>query len=93
MAWEVTRSCNLACAHCRASAVHGPYEGELSTTECLELVAQIAAAGKPILILTGGEPLLRPDIFAIAEAARDAGPAACHGAQRHARHGRGARPA
>ncbi len=73
MAWEVTRSCNLACAHCRASAANGPYEGELSTAECLELVAQIAAAGKPILILTGGEPLLRPDIFEIAEAAREAG--------------------
>ena len=73
VAWEVTRSCNLACAHCRASALHGPYEGELSTTECLELVGRIAATGKPILILTGGEPLLRPDIFAIAEAARDAG--------------------
>jgi AdoMet-dependent heme synthase len=73
VAWEVTRSCNLACAHCRASARHGPYEGELSTDECLTLVAQIAAAGKPILILTGGEPLLRADIFTIAEAARDAG--------------------
>ena len=69
VAWEVTRSCNLACAHCRASAANGPYEGELSTAECLELVTQIAAAGKPILILTGGEPLLRPDIFEIAEAA------------------------
>jgi len=33
IAWEVTRSCNLACVHCRASALHGPYEGELSTGE------------------------------------------------------------
>ena len=33
IAWEVTRSCNLACVHCRASAVHGPYEDELSTAE------------------------------------------------------------
>ena len=73
VAWEVTRRCNLACAHCRASALHGPYDGELSTDECLALVAQIAATGKPILILTGGEPLLRPDIFTIAAAARDAG--------------------
>ena len=47
VAWEVTRSCNLACSHCRASAEHGPYEGELSTAECLTLVAQIAAAGGP----------------------------------------------
>jgi heme b synthase len=73
VAWEVTRSCNLACAHCRASALHGPYEGELSTSECLDLVGRIAATGKPILILTGGEPLLRPDIFVIAAAARNAG--------------------
>jgi heme b synthase len=73
VAWEVTRSCNLSCAHCRASAANGPYEGELSTHECLALVAQIAAVGKPILILTGGEPLLRDDVFAIATAARDAG--------------------
>jgi heme b synthase len=73
VAWEVTRSCNLACAHCRAAAGSGPYEGELSTDECLALVAQIAAAGRPILILTGGEPLLRPDIFTIAQAATDAG--------------------
>jgi heme b synthase len=73
VAWEVTRSCNLSCAHCRASAAHGPYGGELSTAECLELVAQIAAVGKPILILTGGEPLLRDDVFAIAAAACDAG--------------------
>ena len=36
MAWELTRSCNLACVHCRASAECGPYAGELSTEECLQ---------------------------------------------------------
>ena len=35
VAWEVTRSCNLACGHCRASALRGPYEGELGTEKCL----------------------------------------------------------
>ena len=67
IAWEVTRSCNLACVHCRASAVHGPYEGELSTAEAFALVDEIASCANPILILTGGDPLMRADIFDIAE--------------------------
>jgi heme b synthase len=66
VAWEVTRSCNLACIHCRASAKYGPYAGELTTDEALRLVDAIAAVSKPVIILTGGEPLLRPDIFEIA---------------------------
>jgi AdoMet-dependent heme synthase len=66
VAWEVTRSCNLACVHCRASSVHGPYEGELDTGRCLRLLDEIAAFSRPVIILTGGEPLLRPDIFEIA---------------------------
>jgi AdoMet-dependent heme synthase len=65
VAWEVTRSCNLSCAHCRASAHSGGYEGELSTDQCFRLIDQIAEVGKPILILTGGEPLLREDVFDI----------------------------
>lgn len=66
VAWEVTRSCNLACLHCRASSVHGPYAGELSTDECLKLIDDFASLGSPVIILTGGEPLLRQDIYAIA---------------------------
>ena len=66
VAWEVTRSCNLACGHCRASALRGPYAGELDTERCLRLLDEIAAVGKPVIILTGGEPLLRPDIYEIA---------------------------
>jgi AdoMet-dependent heme synthase len=66
VAWEVTRSCNLACGHCRASAIRGPYEGELDTKKSLQLLDEIAAVGKPVVILTGGEPLLRPDIYEIA---------------------------
>ena len=66
VAWEVTRSCNLACVHCRASSVLGPYEGELDTARCLQLLDEIAAFSQPVIILTGGEPLLRPDIFEIA---------------------------
>jgi len=66
VAWEVTRSCNLACIHCRASAGCGPYAGELTTDEGLRLLDDIATIGKPVIILTGGEPLLRSDIFEIA---------------------------
>ena len=66
IAWEVTRSCNLACVHCRASALCGPYAGELDTAGCKKLLDEIAAFSKPVIILTGGEPLLRPDIFEIA---------------------------
>jgi heme b synthase len=66
VAWEITRSCNLRCAHCRASAEDGPYEGELSNAECKTLIDQIKEVGSPILILTGGEPLSRPDVFDIA---------------------------
>ncbi len=66
VAWEVTRTCNLACVHCRAAAQDRPYENELSTEECFALLDEIETFARPIIILTGGEPLLRPDIFEIA---------------------------
>jgi AdoMet-dependent heme synthase len=66
VAWETTRSCNLACVHCRASSLCGPYDGELSESRSLQLLDEIAAVGKPVVILTGGEPLLRKDIFNLA---------------------------
>ena len=67
VAWETTRNCNLNCAHCRASATMEHYSGELDTQASFHLLDQIAEVGKPIIILTGGEPLLRPDIFEIAQ--------------------------
>jgi heme b synthase len=66
VAWEVTRSCNLACVHCRASSLRGPYPGELTTDEGKKLLEDIAACSNPVIILTGGEPLLRPDIYDLA---------------------------
>jgi len=66
VAWEVTRNCNLSCIHCRASATMESYQNELDTKSSLNLLDQIAKVGKPIVILTGGEPLLRSDIFEIA---------------------------
>jgi len=66
IAWEVTRTCNLNCVHCRASADLGTHPGELSREECWRLIDDIASFSKPVVILTGGEPLLRDDIFEIA---------------------------
>jgi heme b synthase len=66
VAWEVTRNCNLSCIHCRASASKGPFPDELDTDASLTLLDQISEAGKPVVILTGGEPLLRTDIFELA---------------------------
>jgi heme b synthase len=65
VAWELTRSCNLFCAHCRGSADSTRYSGELTTAECFKLVDQVLEVAKPILILTGGEPLMRKDVFEI----------------------------
>ena len=73
VAWEVTRRCNLACVHCRASSLHGPYEGELTTEEGKLLLDDISSFSKPIIILTGGEPLLRDDIYALAAYGEDKG--------------------
>ena len=66
VAWETTRNCNLSCVHCRASATTGPHSDELDTSEAYKLLDQIAEVSKPIIILTGGEPLLRDDIYDIA---------------------------
>ncbi|MBA4389641.1 MAG: radical SAM/SPASM domain-containing protein [Syntrophus sp. (in: bacteria)] len=67
VAWELTRNCNLSCIHCRASAASGPHEDELTTDECKGIIDEILAFSSPTVILTGGEPLLREDIFDIIE--------------------------
>lgn len=66
VAFELTRRCNLSCLHCRASAINEFDKEELSTKEVFLLIDEIAKVSKPTLILTGGEPLLRQDIFKIA---------------------------
>ena len=63
IAWEVTRRCNLACLHCRASAQNIPYNQELSLAEASQLIQSFPKTGSPLVIFTGGEPLLRSDIF------------------------------
>ncbi|MFZ2832820.1 MAG: radical SAM protein [Methanothrix sp.] len=64
IAWELTAACNLSCQYCRASASPEPDRGELGTDEAMRFVESIAPL-QPMLILSGGEPLLRPDLFEI----------------------------
>jgi len=66
VAWEITTRCDLACRHCRASATAEPDPRELSPEAALGVVEQLAEAGTKLLILSGGDPLLRPDWPAIA---------------------------
>ncbi|HEX8991559.1 MAG TPA: TIGR04053 family radical SAM/SPASM domain-containing protein [Anaerolineales bacterium] len=64
IAWEVTRACAYACVHCRADAQHQRDPRELTTTEARALIDRLAAFGnKPILVFTGGDPMMRPDLF------------------------------
>jgi AdoMet-dependent heme synthase len=67
VAWELTRNCNLNCLHCRARSDAGPHENELSLDECKKIIDDLLAFSSPTVILTGGEPLLRSDIFEIIE--------------------------
>lgn len=62
--WEVTRACDLVCAHCRAEAIPARNPAELTTTEGRTLIDQVAAFGQPwpLLVLTGGDPMKRPDL-------------------------------
>lgn len=66
VAWNMTRTCNLRCLHCYAAAGNRPAANELTTQEAKELLADLAAFRVPALLFSGGEPLLRPDFFALA---------------------------
>jgi MoaA/NifB/PqqE/SkfB family radical SAM enzyme len=69
VAWEVNRSCPLACRHCRAAAQHRAHPAELTHDEALALMDDLAEAFPgAVLILTGGEPLTRPDTLELARA-------------------------
>ena len=71
--WNLIRRCNLACKHCYATSADIDFEGELSTEEVYAVMDDLKAFGVSVLILSGGEPLLRPDIFDISQRARDMG--------------------
>lgn len=69
--WELTKRCNLTCAHCRAEAENIDYSGELHTNEIKKIIDDISLKYTPILVLTGGEPLFRKDVFEIASYAAE----------------------
>ena len=71
--WEATQACDLACVHCRASAQPLRSAFELSTVEAQLLIEQIAAMQLPVFVITGGDPLKRPDIFGLVEYATSRG--------------------
>jgi len=72
--WETTAGCNLSCIHCRRITVADKLlPQDLSTAEAYQMIDNLASYGRPILVLSGGEPLFRPDIFDIAAHASSAG--------------------
>lgn len=71
--WNLIRRCNLNCRHCYSLSADTDFKGELSTAEVLAVMEDLRAFGVPALILSGGEPLLRPDIFEISRHAKALG--------------------
>lgn len=72
--WETTAGCNLECVHCRRLDVSRELmKSDLSTVEGKTLIDQVASVGRPVLVFSGGEPLMRPDIFELAAHAKGRG--------------------
>jgi heme d1 biosynthesis radical SAM protein NirJ len=71
--WNLIRRCNLTCKHCYATSADKDFPGELSTAEVYGVMDDLKAYGVPVLILSGGEPLMRPDIFDISRHAKAMG--------------------
>ncbi|MDP2991575.1 MAG: 12,18-didecarboxysiroheme deacetylase [Kiritimatiellota bacterium] len=65
--WNVGRRCNLRCVHCYSQSRNEDYSGELSHAEGIRLIDDLAGFGCPVLLFSGGEPLMRPDIFELIE--------------------------
>ena len=71
--WNLTRRCNLRCRHCYSTSADVHFPGELTTEQAMTTLEDLGAFGIPALILSGGEPLLRRDVFEIAARAREIG--------------------
>ncbi len=71
--WNLIRRCNLTCKHCYSISADTHFPGELDRKEIFNVIDDLKAFHVPVLILSGGEPLLRPDIFDIAHRAKDRG--------------------
>lgn len=77
IAWEVTGRCNLQCIHCRASSTMQSHDTDFTTDEAKRLIDDITSFSSPVLVLSGGEPLLRKDLFEIARYGTDKGLRMC----------------
>lgn len=77
IAWETTQRCNLRCVHCRCSSDLEASEGDFTTEEGKQLIDDIVEFCSPVLVLSGGEPLLRKDIFELARYGTDQGLRMC----------------
>jgi AdoMet-dependent heme synthase len=73
IAWEITRACAFSCVHCRADAQHRRDPGELTTDEAYALIDRLTEFGSPILVFTGGDPMMRKDLYDLIRYASDAG--------------------
>jgi len=71
--WNMTRRCNLKCIHCYSSSRNIPYRDEMTTEEGKALIADLAAFGSPVILFSGGEPLIRRDLPELAQYAVDRG--------------------
>jgi hypothetical protein len=71
--WNCTRRCNLKCVHCYSHSADVAYAGELTTEEGYVLLEDLAGFGAPVVLFSGGEPLLRPDLLPLATRARELG--------------------
>ena len=71
--WNLIRRCNLRCKHCYSISTDVDFPGELSTAEVFEVMDDLKRFRVPVLILSGGEPLLRPDIFEVSRRAKSMG--------------------
>ena len=71
--WNMTRRCNLKCIHCYSNSADIDYPDELTTDEGKKLIDDLAAFGSPVILFSGGEPLLRKDLLELAQYARDKG--------------------
>jgi len=71
--WNMTRRCNLKCIHCYSNSANLDYPDELTTEEGKKLIDDLAAFGSPVMLFSGGEPLMRPDLLTLAKYATDKG--------------------
>jgi len=71
--WNMTRRCNLKCIHCYSNSADHDYPDELTTKEGKSLIDDLATFGSPVILFSGGEPLLRPDLLELAQYATDLG--------------------